>query len=124
MASQNGAPGSAASFGSRVVQMNQLAALLSHSPRRVRIDHPQDAAEEVARHSHFGHLEDRVARVSDDLRASLDHLLAQGGQRPAFDLGAPRWRSDGKPGPGRHAPFAASTSLTASVPSAVINLKR
>ncbi len=40
-------------------------------------DHFQDAPEQVARHGHFGHLEDRVSGVGDDLRSDLDHLLSQ-----------------------------------------------
>src|SRR4051794_28500409 len=50
------------------------------------VDHRQDAPEEVAWHRHLGHLEHRVARVSDDLGANLHNLLAKRGQRPAFDL--------------------------------------
>src|SRR5215211_8985889 len=50
------------------------------------VDHLQDAAEQITRYRHLGHLEDRVAGVRDDLRADLDHLLAKRGQRPAFDL--------------------------------------
>jgi hypothetical protein len=50
------------------------------------VDHRQDAAEQVTRHRHLGHLEHRVAGVSDHLRADLHHLLAKRGQRPALDL--------------------------------------
>src|SRR4051794_6389210 len=50
------------------------------------VDHLQHAAEQITRHRHLGHLEHRVAGVSDHLRANLDHLLPKRGQRPAFDL--------------------------------------
>jgi hypothetical protein len=42
------------------------------------VDQVHDTAKQVTGDRHFGHLEDRVAGVSDDLRADLDHLLAQG----------------------------------------------
>ena len=33
----------------------------------------------------LGHLEDEIATVADDLRASLDQLLLQARQRPVLD---------------------------------------
>ena len=50
------------------------------------INHRQHAAEQIMRDRYFRHLEHRVARVSNDLRADLHHLLAQRGQRPSLDL--------------------------------------
>src|SRR5438046_6648123 len=49
-------------------------------------DPVQDAAEQLTRYRHLRHLEDEVAAVRDHLRADLDHLLPERGQRPAFDL--------------------------------------
>ena len=36
-------------------------------------------------HGDLGHLEGKMAPVADDLRADLDQLLLQAGQRPVFD---------------------------------------
>src|SRR3954471_144000 len=57
-----------------------------HRPWPQAVDHLQNAAEQITRQRHLGHLEHRVAGVSDHLRANLHNLLAKRGQRPAFDL--------------------------------------
>ena len=62
---------------------------------------PQNAAKQVARHGDFGHLEHRVAGVSNDLCANLHHLLAQrlssttaqNGSKPASDVTLGPWNS-------------------------------
>ena len=41
-----------------------------------------DVGEQLSRHRYLSHLERDVAPVADDLRADLDQLLAQTGQRP------------------------------------------
>ncbi len=46
------------------------------------IDQTQDYPEQFPRHRHLGHLERDVAAVADDLRADLDELLPEAGQRP------------------------------------------
>src|ERR1700731_2459766 len=48
-------------------------------------DHSQDVGEEVFRNVDLGHLECNVATRADDLRADLDQLLLQAGQRPILD---------------------------------------
>jgi hypothetical protein len=50
------------------------------------VDYLQDATEQVTRHGDLGHPEHGVAGGSDDIRADLDHLLAQRGQRPRGDF--------------------------------------
>ena len=45
-------------------------------------DQRQDVGEHLPRDRDLGHLERDVAPVADDLRADLDELLAQAGQRP------------------------------------------
>ena len=45
----------------------------------------QDVGEEVFRNGDLGHLECNVAIRADDLRADLDQLLPQAGQRPILD---------------------------------------
>src|SRR4051812_43250103 len=57
-----------------------------HRPWPQVVDHRQNAAEQVTRQRHLGHLENRVAGVRDHLRADLHHLLAKRGQRPSLDL--------------------------------------
>ena len=64
-------------------------------------DQPQDLCKQHPRHGDLGHLEGDIAAVADDLRADLNQLLLQAGQRPVLDrLGlrqsAPR--SNGPPG--------------------------
>src|SRR5262249_4611282 len=49
-------------------------------------DPVEEVAEQLARHGHLGHLEDRVPPVGDYLRADLDHLLSQRGKGPPLDL--------------------------------------
>ena len=56
-----------------------------HSSWSKPVDQPQNSPEQLARHGNLRHLEGDVARVRDDLRADLDELLAQPGQRPVFD---------------------------------------
>jgi hypothetical protein len=48
-------------------------------------DQPQDLGEQRPRHGDLGHLEGDIAAVADDLRADLDQLLFQAGQRPVLD---------------------------------------
>ena len=48
-------------------------------------DQPQDLGEQHPRHGDLGHLEGDIAAVADDLRADLDQLLLQAGQRPVLD---------------------------------------
>src|SRR5262245_2607357 len=50
----------------------------------------QDAAEQLTRHRHLGHLENEVATVRDHLRPDLDDLLPQRGQGPLRDLARQR----------------------------------
>ena len=50
------------------------------------VDHCENAPEQVTWDRYFGHLEHRVAGVSNDLRADLHHPLAQRGQGPSLDL--------------------------------------
>ena len=45
-------------------------------------DQRQDVGEHLSRHCHLGHMEGDVAAVANDLRADLDQLFAQAGQRP------------------------------------------
>jgi hypothetical protein len=45
-------------------------------------DQHQDFPEHLPRHRDLGHLERDVAAMADDLRADLDQLLVQAGQRP------------------------------------------
>jgi hypothetical protein len=45
----------------------------------------QDVGEERLRNGDLRHLEGDVAAVADDLRAGLDQLLLEAGQRPIFD---------------------------------------
>ena len=47
-------------------------------------DQRQDVGERLPRVCDFGHLERDLAAVADDLRADLDQLLAQAGQRPGL----------------------------------------
>jgi len=44
----------------------------------------QDVPEHEPRHGDLVHLERHVTAMADDLRADLDQLLAQAGQRPRF----------------------------------------
>ena len=48
-------------------------------------DQPQDLCKQHPRHRNLGHLEGDIAAVADDLRADLDQLLLQAGQRPVLD---------------------------------------
>ena len=48
-------------------------------------DQPQNLLEHLPWNGDLGHLEDEIATVADDLRASLDQLLLQARQRPILD---------------------------------------
>ena len=48
-------------------------------------DQPQDLGEQHPRNGDLGHLEGDIAAVADELRADLDQLLPQAGQRPLLD---------------------------------------
>src|SRR3954468_11194943 len=45
-------------------------------------DQPQDLGEHLSRHRDLSHLESHVAPMADDLRADLDQLLLEAGERP------------------------------------------
>ena len=45
----------------------------------------QDLGEHGARNGDLGHLEGNIAAVTDELRAGLDQLLLEVGQRPVLD---------------------------------------
>jgi hypothetical protein len=47
-------------------------------------DQPQDLLEHLPWDGDLGHLEGNIAAVADDLRADLDQLLLQAGQRPVL----------------------------------------
>ena len=49
------------------------------------VDAAQYVGKQVFRNGHFGHPEDDVAPMADDLRADLDQLLSERRQRPLFD---------------------------------------
>src|SRR5271169_2133528 len=50
--------------------------------RRAQPSQRQNVGKRLSRYRDLGHLERDVASVPDDLRADLDQLLAQAGQRP------------------------------------------
>ncbi len=50
------------------------------------IDPPQNFPKQVPGHGDFGQFERNVATMPDDLRADLDQLLPQRGQRPMLHL--------------------------------------
>jgi hypothetical protein len=52
------------------------------SCKRGRCPQPQDVGEQLSRHRDLGHLERNVAVRAHHLRADLDQLLTQAGQRP------------------------------------------
>jgi hypothetical protein len=45
-------------------------------------DQPQDLSEHLSRHRDLSHLEGDVTAMADDLRADLDQLLLEAGERP------------------------------------------
>ena len=49
------------------------------------VDAAQDVGEQVFRNCHFGHLEDDIAPMADELRAGVNELLAQRRQRLLLD---------------------------------------
>lgn len=50
------------------------------------VDQAEYSAEQSTRHRHFGHLEDGITGVGNDLGADLDDFFTQGGQGPGFYL--------------------------------------
>ncbi len=50
------------------------------------VDAAQDVGEQIAGYRDFGHLERDIAPLAHHLRADLDQLLAQRGQRPILYL--------------------------------------
>jgi hypothetical protein len=59
---------------------------LRHSPWSKPVNHQKNAPEQIARHGDLRHLEGHVAPVDKELRANLDELFPQAGQRPILDV--------------------------------------
>jgi len=86
MTGETGPPGR---FLGAPVLSSERVAVSCHSCRgRSRsepVDAAQDVSEQASRDGDLGKLECDVAPMAYDLRADLDELLSQCGQRPMFD---------------------------------------
>ncbi len=65
-----------------VLAMSSILSTIRTWLRSEPVDAAQDVGEQVTRNGDLGHLEDDVAPVAHDLRADLDELFPEAGQRP------------------------------------------